>query len=66
MIPVCFLNCTNEYEANIGFSFHPGCVGILMCDGSAHMVNDNISIAIMYPMLTPRGNEPVTDGAITQ
>ena len=53
--PVCFINCTNEYEGNIGFSFHPGSCGMLMCDGSAHMVSENISIGILYPMLTPRG-----------
>ncbi len=35
VIPVCFLNCTNENGVNVGFSFHPGCVGMVMCDGSA-------------------------------
>jgi prepilin-type N-terminal cleavage/methylation domain-containing protein len=64
VVPVCFINCSNEYEANIGFSFHPGCCGILMCDGSAHMMSENVSIAIMYPIITPRGHEPVTDGAL--
>ena len=64
LIPICFVNCSNEYEVNIGFSFHPGCCGMLMCDGSAHMVSENISIAILYPFLTPRGNEPVTDTAL--
>ncbi len=54
-VPVCFVNCTNEYEGNIGFSFHPGCVGMLMCDGSAHMLSESISLAVLYPMLTPRG-----------
>ncbi|HEX4069630.1 MAG TPA: DUF1559 domain-containing protein [Planctomycetaceae bacterium] len=60
VVPVCFINCTNEYEGNVGFSFHPGCCGMLMCDGSARMVSENLSIGIMYPIITPRGHEPVT------
>jgi prepilin-type N-terminal cleavage/methylation domain-containing protein len=66
VIPVCFVNCSNEADVSIGFSFHPGCCGILMCDGSAHMVSENISLGVLFPLITPRGNEPVTDGALTQ
>ena len=31
--PVCFINCVNLWTANL-YSFHPGCCGINLCDGS--------------------------------
>jgi prepilin-type N-terminal cleavage/methylation domain-containing protein len=59
--PICFFNCTNEKGANGVFSFHPGTGGVLMCDGSAHMISENISIVTFGALTTPRGHEPVTD-----
>jgi prepilin-type N-terminal cleavage/methylation domain-containing protein len=61
IVPVCALNCTNEADVGVGFSFHPGSVGILMCDGSAHMVSQYMSIGVLYPLVTPRGHDVVTD-----
>ncbi|HEV3300996.1 MAG TPA: DUF1559 domain-containing protein [Planctomycetaceae bacterium] len=59
--PVCFFNCSNEMRANGVFSFHPGSGGVLMCDGSAHMLSENISIVVFAALITPRGNDKVTD-----
>ena len=59
--PECFFNCSNEKGANAVFSFHPGSGGVLMCDGSAHMMSENISIIVFGALTTPRGHEPVTD-----
>ena len=59
--PVCFINCTNEIGYNAIFSFHPGAGGVAMCDGSARMVSEDISIVIFVALMTPRGHEAVTD-----
>jgi prepilin-type N-terminal cleavage/methylation domain-containing protein len=60
--PVCFFNCTNESRGNAVFSFHPGSGGVLMCDGSAHMLSENISIVVFGALITPTGRDVATDG----
>jgi hypothetical protein len=59
--PVCFINCTNEIGFNAIFSFHPGAGGVAMCDGSARMLSEDISIVTFVALMTPRGREAVTD-----
>ncbi len=59
--PVCFINCTNEIGYNAIFSFHPGAGGVAMCDGSARMLSEDISIVVFAALMTPRGHEAVTD-----
>jgi prepilin-type N-terminal cleavage/methylation domain-containing protein len=59
--PICFVNCSNEWSTNGVFSFHPGSGGIALCDGSARMISENISISTFGSMLTPRGHERVSD-----
>ncbi|HEV8067048.1 MAG TPA: DUF1559 domain-containing protein [Planctomycetaceae bacterium] len=61
--PVCILNCTNEWIRTFGYSFHPGAVGVCMCDGSARMVSENISFLTFMALLTIHGREPVTDSS---
>jgi prepilin-type N-terminal cleavage/methylation domain-containing protein len=58
---ICIINCTNEKNANFSYSFHPGSTGIVMCDGSAHMISENISLVTFCNLVTFKGNEPVTD-----
>ena len=60
--PVCMLNCANVWSAN-WYSFHPGSVGICMCDGSAHMISENTSLTVLCRIQTYRGHAPVTDGS---
>jgi prepilin-type N-terminal cleavage/methylation domain-containing protein len=60
-VPVCFFNCTNEKGANSVFSFHSGSGGVAMCDGSAHMLSENISIVTFAALTTPRGHDRATD-----
>jgi prepilin-type N-terminal cleavage/methylation domain-containing protein len=60
--PVCFLNCTNQAKMNL-YSFHPGTCGLTMCDGSAHMVSENLSVVVFCRLLTYQGRAPVVDGA---
>ena len=59
---ICIINCTNEKNANFAYAFHPGAAGIVMCDGSAHMISENISLVVFCNLVTFRGHEPVTDG----
>jgi prepilin-type processing-associated H-X9-DG protein len=59
--PVCFFNCSNEFLANAFFGFHPGTAGVAMCDGSARMLSENLSVVVFGALFTPRGHERVTD-----
>jgi len=56
------INCTNESGFGL-YSFHPASCGLLMCDGSAHMVSENLSFTVFCRLLTYNGRQPVTDGA---
>ncbi len=58
--PVCVINCTNQAKMNL-YSFHPGSCGLAMCDGSAHMISENIGILPFCRMITFSGRAPVTD-----
>jgi prepilin-type N-terminal cleavage/methylation domain-containing protein len=60
-MPVCIINCTNEIGMNAIFSFHPGAGGVALCDGSARMLSENISIVTFVALMTPRGHEAVPD-----
>jgi prepilin-type N-terminal cleavage/methylation domain-containing protein len=60
-VPVCFFNCTNEVGYNAIYSFHPGAGGVAMCDGSARMLSENISVVVFVALMTPQGHEVVTD-----
>jgi prepilin-type N-terminal cleavage/methylation domain-containing protein len=57
---VCFINCTNQTFLNL-YSFHPGSCGLAMCDGSAHMVSENIGVVPFLRMITYAGKEPAPD-----
>jgi prepilin-type N-terminal cleavage/methylation domain-containing protein len=61
LLPVCFINCTNEQWMNAIYSFHPGTGGLAMCDGSVHFVSEDMSLITFGRLLTFRGHEPVTD-----
>ena len=61
IIPVCIFNCSNENGVNVVFSFHPGTGGVAMCDGSAHMLSENIDLFVLHSMVTPKGRETLTD-----
>ena len=60
--PVCVINCTNESGFGL-YSFHPGSCGIVMCDGSAHMVSENLSLTVFARLITYKGHAPVTDSS---
>ncbi len=59
--PICFFNCTNEVYCTAFYSFHPGTGGVAMCDGSARMVSENLSVITFGALVTPNGHERVTD-----
>ena len=54
----CAINCTNEDDAGF-YSFHPGGVNILMCDGSTRFLSDRISVATFMRLITPQGGIPL-------
>jgi hypothetical protein len=56
----CVINCTNQAKLNL-YSFHPGTCGLAMCDGSAHMVSENISLIVLCRLITFKGHSPVSD-----
>ena len=59
--PICFFNCTNEVYCTAFYSFHPGSGGVAMCDGSARMVSENLSVITFGALVTPNGRERVPD-----
>jgi prepilin-type processing-associated H-X9-DG protein len=59
--PICFFNCSNEAATSVIYSFHPGSGGVAMCDGSAHMLSENISVVVLCNLMSFRGHETVTD-----
>jgi prepilin-type N-terminal cleavage/methylation domain-containing protein len=61
-MPLCFINCTNQTRLGL-YSFHPGSCGIAMCDGSAHMISENVSVIILCRLISYAGHSPVTEGA---
>jgi prepilin-type N-terminal cleavage/methylation domain-containing protein len=62
--PICFINCTNEAGTDVIYSFHPGAGGVVMCDGSAHMLSENTSVVVFCDMISFKGHEPVTGAAL--
>jgi prepilin-type N-terminal cleavage/methylation domain-containing protein len=60
--PVCFINCINFWSYGL-YSFHPGSMGCAMCDGSARMISENISLTVFCRLETYRGHKPVTDSS---
>ena len=58
--PVCFINCINFWSYGL-YTFHPGSMGCALCDGSARMISENISLTVFCRMETYRGRKPVTD-----
>jgi prepilin-type N-terminal cleavage/methylation domain-containing protein len=59
-LPVCMINCVNAWAANY-YSFHPGTCGFVFCDGSAHMLSENISLVVLSRLMSYRGYAPVAD-----
>jgi prepilin-type N-terminal cleavage/methylation domain-containing protein len=59
---VCFVNCINTWSNN-WYSFHPGSVGIALCDGSARMISESTSLTVLCRLQSYSGHKPVLDSA---
>jgi hypothetical protein len=59
----CIINCTNQAKLGL-YAFHPGACGLLMCDGSAQMVSENLSVVVFCRLITYAGRSPVTDSRL--
>jgi hypothetical protein len=60
--PPCLINCTNQPKLGL-YSFHPGSCGLAMCDGSARLVSENLSVVVFLRLITYRGNASVLDSS---
>jgi prepilin-type N-terminal cleavage/methylation domain-containing protein/prepilin-type processing-associated H-X9-DG protein len=60
--PVCFINCTNQQMLGL-YAFHPGSCGFAFCDGSAHMISENIGVVPFVRLISYGGGRPVTDSS---
>ncbi len=56
----CAVNCTNAHGSGV-YSFHPGGVHLLLCDGSARMLNDTLSLDIFVGLVTFQGETLVPE-----
>jgi hypothetical protein len=45
------------------YAFHPGSAGISLCDGSARMISENISVVTYCRLVTFHGRVSVPDSA---
>jgi prepilin-type N-terminal cleavage/methylation domain-containing protein len=60
--PVCVINCVNRWSKNY-YSFHPGTCGVCLCDGSARMISENVSLTVICRLISYRGHAAVTDSS---
>jgi len=56
------INCTNVWSLG-WYSFHPGACGISLCDGSARMISENVSLTVLARLQSYRGHKPVLDSS---
>ena len=55
-----FINGSNYNGASL-YSFHPGGINILMCDGTVRFLSQNMSVVTLTSIWTANGGEPVGD-----
>jgi prepilin-type N-terminal cleavage/methylation domain-containing protein/prepilin-type processing-associated H-X9-DG protein len=55
----CAINCTNAVETGV-YSFHPGGVHVLLVDGSAQFLGENVDIGIFVALVTMQGGTYVS------
>jgi len=60
--PPCVINCTNQPKMGL-YSFHPNSCGVALCDGSARMLSENLSVTVFIRLITYRGTTVVTDSS---
>jgi prepilin-type N-terminal cleavage/methylation domain-containing protein len=58
----CIINCTNQVGMGL-YSFHPGTCGMAMCDGSSHIVSENLSLVVFVRLITIKGHGAVSDAS---
>lgn len=58
----CFINCTNDRAYGTGgYSFHPGGVMVLLADGSARMISENMSGVTFRSLVSRDEGDPIGD-----
>jgi prepilin-type N-terminal cleavage/methylation domain-containing protein/prepilin-type processing-associated H-X9-DG protein len=56
----CAINCSNDDGLGV-YSFHPGGVNFLLCDGSVRFLNENVSATVFVSLVTIDGGVAVGD-----
>jgi len=54
---ICMINCSSNNEL---YSFHPGGVNVLFCDGSVHFFKESMDPHIVVSLITRAGGEIVS------
>lgn len=55
---VSAINCTNFFKHGF-YSFHPGGINVVMCDGAVRFVSENIQAYVLCSMITAHNHETV-------
>ncbi|MGD9636549.1 MAG: DUF1559 domain-containing protein [Pirellulales bacterium] len=45
-VPLCSINCVNQYDSP-PYSFHPGGAHVMVADGSAHFLNQDMDVFVL-------------------
>jgi prepilin-type N-terminal cleavage/methylation domain-containing protein/prepilin-type processing-associated H-X9-DG protein len=53
----CAINCTNVAAGGV-YSFHPGGVNLLLADGSAQFLDENVNLAVFVNLVLMQDGEP--------
>jgi prepilin-type processing-associated H-X9-DG protein len=53
----CVLNCTNDWGG--AYSFHPGGMNVLLCDGSVRFLKETIDREAFRALTTKAGGEVI-------
>jgi prepilin-type N-terminal cleavage/methylation domain-containing protein len=52
----CFINCNSYYNA---YSFHPGGVQMVLCDGSTRFLSEDLAFGVWWRLVQPEDGEVV-------
>ena len=56
---LCAINCTNAAQTGV-YSFHPGGVNVLLCDGSVHFLGEHTNTATFVSLISHSGQVPAS------
>lgn len=57
-VDLCSINCTNQYDSP-PYSFHPGGAHVMVADGSAHFLNEDMDVFVLGCLFSYDDNQPI-------